>query len=631
MIRRLLSLSLISSLLSAAPISDLLNEYEKASDLSQKTKDESAGNLILYTRDDIERMQAQTLKDLLKTVRFFYYAENRMGQPDSLNQDPVTFFSSSMRVYMNDHEMLSSTLGSGFAYFGDIELDFIDHVEIYEGFPQMDFGVEPATMVIRLYTKDARHDSGGRLKLNVGSQGANTQNAYYSEAFEDFSYFAYLGRYDNARKSISEDGNDIGRSSVTNRFYGSLATEDHRFELHGYEQDGDAFLTSLIGTPPESSSQEIRAIDMSLHSAFLDKTLIFDLSYFKGSLEQKAEFTTPIIVPPKPIFATSYEQKLFDESLTASLKKAWKFEHSEMIAGVQFRRKWFDLGHATFNGVTMEVEQAYDEQDIYSFFLQDMISLRENQMLTLSITNQIYKMDSKVPVEEPDLVQLRAGYIITGEAWTSKTFLTRQQFAPEPYMTVNPQYGNIDLKSETYTQVFQEFDYKVARSNNRIVLGYGQRENMPYLSDTTFTMLSSDIDVYTFSSAYEFTHHFRENDKFEFQAAYSRSSSPVDDSEHVDYKSVVMRMLNSYEKVDLFNEFFWKENGSSSQSGIDYSLGVRYFPIRDLSFNIKGENIFDSGPKWQYTSQFDPLNGETGYIEVPIIERRFWLGMEYLF
>lgn len=631
MIRILLSISLLYSMIGAEGISELLSQYEKASDLSQKTKDESAGNLILYTRDDIERMQAQTLKDLLKTVRFFYYAENRMGQPDLFNQDPVTYFSSSIRVYMNDHEMLSSTVGSGFIYYGDIELDFIDHVEIYEGFPQFDFGVEPATMVIRLYTKDARHDAGGRLKLSAGSDSSNIENIYYSEELENFSYFTYLGRYDNDRESVEQDGSDIGRSSVLNRFYGSLATDNHRFELHGFEQDGDAFLTSLIGTPPQNSTKELKSLDVSLHSEFLDKSLVLDVSYFTSSLKQEAQFSTPIIVPPKPIFATLYEQKLYDESFTASLKKDWQFENSEVSAGIQFRRKMFDLGDVTFNGVTTPIDQAYDRQDIYSFFLQDMIALQENQMLTLSIMNQVYRMNSQVPVEEPELVQLRAGYIYTSNQWVSKTFLTRQQFAPEPYMTVSPQYGNLDLRSETYTQIFQEFDYQTDKSKNRIVLGYGKREDMPFLSEETLTMISSDINVYSFSGAYEYTRYFRENDKFELQAAYSRSNSPRDKSIHYENKSIVMRMLNSYREFDFFNEFFWKKNGRFSQSGIDYSLGVRYYPTKDLSLNFKGENIFDSGPDWEYTSDFNPLTGETRYLEAPIIDRRFWFGVEYLF
>ena len=58
----------------AEDIGALLGAYQRASELSNKTKDESAGSLIIYTRDDLERMQANTLKDIIKSLRFFQYA-----------------------------------------------------------------------------------------------------------------------------------------------------------------------------------------------------------------------------------------------------------------------------------------------------------------------------------------------------------------------------------------------------------------------------------------------------------------------------------------------------------------------------------------------------------------------------
>ncbi|MBL6973380.1 MAG: TonB-dependent receptor, partial [Sulfurimonas sp.] len=72
---------LLLSSLCAQDLDTLLENYQKESDLSQKTKDESAGNLIVYTRDDLERMQVESLKDILKSLRGFTYLENRFGQP----------------------------------------------------------------------------------------------------------------------------------------------------------------------------------------------------------------------------------------------------------------------------------------------------------------------------------------------------------------------------------------------------------------------------------------------------------------------------------------------------------------------------------------------------------------------
>jgi len=196
-------LLIFTTLSYAEDIDNLLNDFKLSSELSNKTKDEAAGNLIVYTRDDIERMQANTLKDLLKSLRFLGYKENRMGQADIFNADPNLFNSSTARIYLNDHELFDPLLGSGFAFFGDMELDFIDHVEIYQGFPSFEIATEPATVVIRLYSKTAEHDAGGKIKAQMGSYGSNLLSTYYAQEFEDFSYFAYASKQDNQYKDIS--------------------------------------------------------------------------------------------------------------------------------------------------------------------------------------------------------------------------------------------------------------------------------------------------------------------------------------------------------------------------------------------------------------------------------------------
>ena len=150
-------------------------------------------------------MQAESLEDILKSLRLFGYSENRLGQPDILNQDPLPYYSSSVRVYLNETELLTSMTGSGLILFGNMELDFIDHVEIYQGFPSFDFGIEPATIVIRLYTKTAQHDEGGRVKVNLSTNGANKENVYYTNVEDGVSYFIYANRADNKKDTYKQN------------------------------------------------------------------------------------------------------------------------------------------------------------------------------------------------------------------------------------------------------------------------------------------------------------------------------------------------------------------------------------------------------------------------------------------
>ena len=348
---KLFHLCMVLSLLSISAYSEeidsLLSAYEKASELSNKTKDEAAGNLIVYTRDDLERMQANTLKDIIKSLRFFHYAENRMGQPDMLNQDPITYYSKSVRLYLNDNELYTPLAGSGFVHFGDMELDFIDHIEIYEGFPSFDFGIEPATIVIRLYSKTAEHDAGGRVRAQGGTYGANMESAYYADEFDGFSYFAYASRYDNERKEFSHDGETLKRNSRRERVFASIASENHRLDIHGYHQKGDAFLGTLTGATPQDTATRTRYISVASHSTFQDKTLTLDLSFLNktGDYDFNYAPTNPALAVLPGIGALgiySLDQRTKEDSYTAGLKKSWHVENHTLSGGIQFRHKHFD-------------------------------------------------------------------------------------------------------------------------------------------------------------------------------------------------------------------------------------------------------------------------------------------------
>ena len=622
------------SLASAQNLDVLLQEYEKKSDLSEKTKDESAGNLIVYTRDDLQRMQVETLRDILKSLRFFSYIENRLGQSDILNVDPITYYSKSVRVYLNEHELLSPIAGSGLIMFGNMEMDFIDHIEIYEGFPSFDFGIEPATVVIRLYTKIAEHDEGGRLKATLGTYGANKQNAYYAHADDEYSYFVYLNRLDDKQDSYEHNGEILKRDRITERFYGSLNNKQHHIELHATQSKGDAFIGSLVGSIPQETVLNAQFFNIALHSKFLDDSLELKLSYINEYSDYFYQYSplAPIFLPSPDgldfIPITSFNQSIEEEAFTAMLQKEWKIGIHDISVGLQYRYKYFDLTDIEFSIPTDPISQAYYTENVYSIFLQDMISLSDTQMITLSIMDQIYQRIGEV--DDPNTLQLRLGYIYSSNAWVAKTFLSYQQFVSEPYMTISPHYGNAELDSETYYSIFQELSYKNDMSLSKIILGYGLNRNLPILS-SEFIMKNSDEDLFGFFTALEYTLFFRDKDKLELQASYTHMDSAYnrEASQHYNY---IIRMLNTISSVDIFNEMVIHHGYYSVSTGYDYSAGLRYHVTQDFKINLKGENIFDSGQEWSYVNKINPITQDIAdTIEVPIIERRFWIGMEYLF
>ena len=633
--KKILFILLCISLADASDIDSLLQTYEQASELSEKTKDESAGNLIVYTREDLERMQVETLKDILKSLRSFNYEENRIAQADILNQDPIAYYSKSVRVYLNENELLTPLTGSGFLLFGDMEMDFIDHVEIYEGFPSFDFGVEPATIVIRLYTKTVNHDAGGRVKLSVANHGSSKTNAYYLGQENDFSYFVYANHLDNNKDIYQEVGGDLKRDQENSRFYGSISTENHSLELHVMQAEGDAFLGPLVGLGisgniPSSTSKKAQYISLSTHSEFFNKSMSLNMSYS----HDKSTFTSryspiPITIKGAPFLnVNSYSQTIYGDSFTAILKKEFELDKHSITVGGQYRYKHFDLDHITFGALPAPANQAYNKENIYSIFLQDLIQLSQNHLVTLSVMNQTY--DRNANMKSENTTQLRFGYIYSNKAWVAKTFIARQEFSPEPYMTISPYYGNINLEPDSYKSIFQEISYEKNRTTTKLILGYGVNKNTPIV-DNTFTIQNADKKISGSSAALEFTLLFRETDKLELQVNYTRLELPYN-TEDSKYYNYVARMQNSISKFDIFNELVVNVGHRDVSNGYDYSAGVKYNLTKDFHLSLKGENIFNSGLKKAYFTKLPTtLNPTTEKVIVPIIEQKFMFSMEYLF
>ncbi|MDQ7055578.1 MAG: hypothetical protein Q9M89_03470 [Persephonella sp.] len=61
-------------------LENLLNKYAELTKLDQKTRQESEGHIILITREDIERLHAHRLSDILRSIRYFFLQRNYYGE-----------------------------------------------------------------------------------------------------------------------------------------------------------------------------------------------------------------------------------------------------------------------------------------------------------------------------------------------------------------------------------------------------------------------------------------------------------------------------------------------------------------------------------------------------------------------
>jgi iron complex outermembrane receptor protein len=87
-----------------------------------------------------------------------------------------------------------------------------------------------------------------------------------------------------------------------------------------------------------------------------------------------------------------------------------------------------------------------------------------------------------------------------------------------------------------------------------------------------------------------------------------------------------LRLFNKQGKFDIYNELIYKSSYSAMQldmgASFDYTFALKYHKTKDLSFGLRGENIFhDSFEQvYKFYNQAIPVN-----------DQKFWINMEYLF
>ncbi len=244
------------SFIYAENVNSILEEYNQKNALSQKTIDENKGHLVLFTREKLEKMHAKTLKDVFKTTPVIYYHENRYALPDPLSSGASSepYISNFIRLYVDGVEITQGWMGSGLMLYGDVNIDFVDHIEFYYAVPSFEAAVEPAYLTIFLYSKDPKRDPGGKLDLIGGSRGYNSQSISYGEEKEDFSYMVNFS-HTNAKREKIDNGtsNPLSRDFERTQLFSYIKTEDQIFHLQVLKKNTDSLAgMSMDATPLES-------------------------------------------------------------------------------------------------------------------------------------------------------------------------------------------------------------------------------------------------------------------------------------------------------------------------------------------------------------------------------------------
>lgn len=601
-------------------INDLLRDYKVSSDLSYKTRNETIGHISVITADDIKRLQAYKLSDILKSIKFFNYMDNIYGVHNLSLLTGTNSVSSAVRMYINDHEVSSVYTMSPFLVWDDLPLDFVSHIEVYYGEGSLSLGHESGTTIIKIYTKQPSKENGGLLRSSISSKNDKEISLMYGfDTSKEWSYMVFANTSQLKHKDYI-DGQQVSKNKENQYAYINLQKENLNIDFgYGYTKK-DPFVSLARDIKPNSGYTYSKDYYLNLTKVF-DDGVEFNISFDQN--EREFEFSNdegimmlPVINPSNLFTITTTIPKYYSENLTfkkyyASLSKELNIDNHRVIGALTYKQKQYETNSRSYVGMVFnnpsptnkEILSSFSKEEISSVMLEDLYRLNDTNYLIANARFDYYQKNGGYDNLQEKMFRL--GYIWEmNENFGTKAFVSHTYFAPSFY--------NIDFASKSKTNngkdlqsepvKYYSLEAILADDTNRLSAMYIHLEIDKYftIDETSFGFYNSDQRVVGDGFLLEYEKTFENSDKFYINYGVVNSNLGVNSSKN----SIAMRYLGTFEDFDYFAELIYKSGyklqNIDIKDGYDVNIGATYNVSKDLSFSLKGENVFGKGIKVPY-------------------------------
>ena len=622
----LLLVSLVINLLAEdIDIDKLLTDIKVKTDLSSKTKLENSGVSIIYTRDDIDRMQAKTLKDILKSIFPYSYEENRFGISDPLTFSTLHPFNSSIfRTFIDNQEITTSLYGSGLFVLGDIDIGFVDHIEVYSQSPTYEFTSEPTHTLIKIYSKKASKDLGSKVTVSGTNFGGSQIALQNSDELDDFSYFVYASNNMVNREKHQSHNQNISRDKDVKHMFASIYDDKQNFIFEMIKQDKDSFMDYSLDATPVDAKETIDSYHVGYDIHWDNFSFLTTYDY----LHTTSHFVDD--VTPSNFIMASIDTDTTSDVISTEIKYNYTTINNKFIVGLKYRYKTFKYKKLEVNTFNLP-STGNTNQRVSSAFIENQYSIKDNSILTLGI--QASNVRNNSSIQQDDLLMYRLGHTYTNENFVVKTILNHVEISLDPFLVNSYGYYITDGKKEPQqaNSAIQNIIY--TDKNSKYELLYGIMVIKDYLlPDIQSGLLDNQSKKITlYSSDLRWTYSYNDYDTLLFDLGYIKTLDMYEINSINRYSGII-RNINTYKKFDIFNEIlYFRDDYRSKHNYFDYSAGIKYHYSDDLTISVKGENILSKANE----TVFDRINPNTFTLEEPLyispIDRMFTISLEYLF
>ena len=628
----ILLLGLLGSLLFSDSLDALLQEYKSTSDNSLQTVNEKIGHVVIYSQKEIRLMQYTKLNDILKELPLFNINTNQFGLTNYSLTGSKTTTSGFFRFFINDHEISSGYDQSTSLSWGDLPLDFVDHVEIYYGESSFSFGNETGIYFVRIYTKSALKENSSEINSWITSKGANSQSFTNSSSFENgWSYLMFINQ-EKVKETTIYNGQKLNSNGTKHYAYMDLSNETSKINI-GYTDVSKNNYTGLaFDATPDSGKNLSKDFFINYTQYFLeDKSLKANLSVDVNDRTYEETNTQGIAVVPLITFShygpsgpKSYSEDLRFTKTNAYLSKSFDVEDNSFITALNVKNKTYDVQNRQSN-TNSDIGRfsAFDEETISSLLFQDSYKLRDDLILVANTKLDYYDRNAYLKDSSETLLRFGAIYTPT-ENWGFKSFYTQTALAPSFYNVDYADTSKPKLKSQQYHFYTLEGVYTEGNSKFGITYDHVNIDDFIYLSPVGF--INIDHTITSEGILFDYEYSLSDRDKIHLNYYTSSLSETINNSTKGGY----IKYMGGYQKFDYFTSIIYRNGydyeGLNIPDSFDMSLGVTYHVTKDLSYSIKANNILDRSTQSLYFT-----NLGTGFFALDDNDRSVTFSIRWVF
>ncbi len=336
---------------------------------------EAASSVQVITQEDIRRSGATSLPEALRLASNLQVAQKNSHDWGISARGFNTDLANKLLVMIDGRTVYTPLFSGVFWDVQDYLLADIDHIEVISGPGSTLWGANAVNGVINIITKHTESTHGLYVEAGGGSTLQDFAGVRYGGSLSPNVDFRVYGKHFNRGNEVLADGSDANDAWwMTQGGFriDATASAQNKFTLQGDTYDGRSHVP-IGGT---AITKGANVLGRWAHTLSNESDLTLQAYYDNTHLEDPVAASTIGTLVLAPAGVLTDDLDTYDLDFQQRLRFA---KRHQLIWGLGYRRTHDVVG----NALALAFFPAHLDHNLYSGFIQDEVSLRDNLSVTI--------------------------------------------------------------------------------------------------------------------------------------------------------------------------------------------------------------------------------------------------------